>query len=182
MAHDLEYFDKFFADPASMKAREFYHYVHEWLAYLKEHEGEFNYLEDEDWKERKDRVLAVLTEQEDLREEFEEIEERLEFIEEYEDAEKIVIYEEWLAFLRKHQANYDIPDEALADTEARTQSIIISILDCEILEERLKRSRAKYQKSLASMDDALADFYVRTGKRMVLTSLAYEFGKRLKGN
>jgi hypothetical protein len=182
MAKDLEFFDEFFAAPETMRAREFYMYVHEWLDYLKEHEGEFNYLEDEEWRERKDRVLAVLNEQQENRYEFEDLEEQLDSIDEYEDADKIAIYEEWLAFMKKNQWNYDISDKDLAELEVKTKELIISILDCQIAKERLKRSKAKYEKSLAGMDDALAEHYVRTGKRAVLSALAYKFRKRLKGN
>jgi prefoldin subunit 5 len=183
MAKELEYFNDFFEKPESMKAREFYSYVHEWLAYLKEHEGEFNYLEDEEWRERKDRVLAVLTEQEDLREEFEDIEERLDAIEELETgAEKIALYEEWMAFMRKNQENYDIAEEDLAEMEVKMKKAILAILDLDAAEERLKRSKAKYHKSVANLDETLSEHYVRTGRRLVLSSLAFKMGKRLKGN
>jgi hypothetical protein len=183
MAKPLEFFDDFFDHPEKMKAREFYMYVHEWLEYLKEHKGEFNYLEDEEWRDRKDRVLAVLTEQEELHEEFQEIEERLDLIDELETgAEKIAAYEDWMAFMRKNQANYDVPEKDLAEMEVQMKEAILTILDCDIAEERVKRSKAKYQKSVANLDDTLSEFYLRTGKRLVLTSLAFKFGKRLKGN
>jgi DNA repair ATPase RecN len=183
MAKDLEYFDEFFAAPEAMKARVFYSYVHEWLAYLKEHEGEFNYLEDEEWRERKDRVLAVLTEQEDLKDEFAEIEEKLDSINEFESGvEKIAVYEEWLAFIKRNRRNYDVSEKDLAEMEREIKEAVIAVLDCEVLEERLKRRKAKYQKSIAELDETLSAHYTRTGKRLVLTSLAFKFGKRLKGN
>jgi len=183
MAKELEYFNEFFEKPESMKAREFYSYVHEWLAYLKEHEGEFNYLEDEEWRDRKDRVLAVLTEQEDIKEEFEDIQERLDSIEELETAaEKVDLYQEWLAFMKRNQVNYDISEKDLAEMEADVKAAIIAVLDCEVLDERIKRRKAKYQKSIANIDETLSEFYVRTGRRLVLSSLAFEMGKRLKGN
>lgn len=182
MAKELEFFNEFFEKPETMKAREFYMYVHEWLEYLKEHAGEFNYLEDEEWRERKDRVLAVLTEQEDLKDEFEYIQENLDAIDDFETSEKIEIYEEWLAFMTKNQANYDISDEDLAKAETDVKDAILRTLDLEVIEERLKRHKAKYQKSIANLDETLSDFYVRTGRRLVVTSLAFKMGKRLKGN
>lgn len=182
MAKPLEFFDEFFAAPEKMKAREFYMYIDEWIEYLKEHEGEFNYLEDEEWHDRKERVLAVLNEQQENRYEFEDLEEMLASIEEYEDADKIEIYKDWLAFMKKNQWNYDISDADLAELEVKTKDIIISILDCEVAEERLKGSKARYQKSLAELDEMLAEHYVRTGKRVVMTALARKFRKRLKGN
>lgn len=182
MAKPLEFFDEFFAAPEKMRAQEFYMYVHEWLDYLKEHEGEFNYLEDEEWRERKDRVLAVLTEQQENRYEFEDFEEMLDAIDEYEDDDKIAIYQDWVAFMKKNQWNYNISDEDLADLEVKTKDLIISILDCKVIEERLKRNRAGYQKSLAELDEMLSEYHVRTGRRIVMTALSRKFRKRLKGN
>lgn len=183
MAKDLEFFDEFFAAPEKMIAREFYMYVHEWLEYLKEHEGEFNYLEDEEWRDRKDRVLEVLTRQEDLKDEFEEIEERLDTVRELEtSAERIAVYKDWFAFLKTNQVNYDISDEDLNEMEEKAKVMILSALDCEVAEERLRGSKARHLKAVKELDDALDEHYRRTGKRPVLTSLSSKFRKRLKGN
>jgi hypothetical protein len=179
----LDYFDDFFADPASLKVREFYEYVHEWLAYLKEHEGEFNYLEDEEWRERKDRVLAVLTEQEDLREEFEDLQDWLESAHESKnDQSLIAANKEWLAFMKRNQTNYGFTDEDIAEGERRLQELIISVFECEAAHERLKRSEKNLRKSIEKLDEGLSEHYRRTGKRLVMTSLAFKFGSRLKGN
>lgn len=178
MAKDLEFFDEFFAAPEKMIAREFYTYVHEWLEYLKEHEGEFNYLEDEEWTDRKDRVLEVLTRQEDLKDEFEEIEERLDTVRELEtSAERNAVYKDWLAFMKRNQVNYDISDETINEMEEKMKRMILSALDWEIAEERLKGSKARHRKSVEELDEALDEHYRRTGKRPILTSL-----KHIKGN
>lgn len=183
MAKDLEYFKEFLDNPGAYKVKEFYDYVHEWGDYITAHKDEFNYLEDEEWREIKERVLEALIIHEDLREEFEDLNERLKAIDELEtDAEKIEFYKEWLAFVKTHQADYDFAEEDIAEAEELLGKLIIDVLDAEILEERLKRHKTSHQKSLAQLDDSLAEQYERTGKRAVLTALQFKFSKRLKGN
>jgi chromosome segregation ATPase len=183
MAKELEYFKEFLENPSSYKVKEFYEFIHQWIDHIKAHEGEFNYLEDEEWREIKDRVLEALEEKEDMRDEFNELQERLDAAQELEtDAEKIAVYKEWQEFMKGNQDEYNFTDEQIADSEAQLDNLILSVLDCEIAEERLKGSRRRYQNSLAELDDSLAEHYERTGRRLVLTSLAFKFNKRLKGN
>jgi hypothetical protein len=178
MAKPLEFFDEFFAAPEKMRAREFYMYVHEWLDYLKEHEGEFNYLEDEEWRERKDRVLAVLTEQEDIKEEFEELQDKIDEVRESgSDNERIAVYKEWLEFMKRNQWNFDFTDEQIAEGDRRIKQLILAVLDSDAAYERLKRSKKDLKKSIADLDETLTAHYLRTGKRLVMTSL-----RRFKGN
>lgn len=181
MKRDLEYFKDFLENPGSYKVKEFYDYIREWVEYVKDHKDEFNYLEDEEWREIKERVLDALELQEDLREEFEDIQERLDAADELgTDAERIEVYKEWLAFMKRYQAEYDFADEDIAESEKLLGKLIIDVLDAEIIEERLKRYRTGYEKSLEKLDNILAEHYRRTGKRLVLTALPIR--KRLRGN
>ncbi|HEY0427604.1 MAG TPA: hypothetical protein VGC76_07455 [Pyrinomonadaceae bacterium] len=183
MVKDLEYFTDFLENPGSYKVREFYEFIHEWIKYVKAHENEFNYLEDEEWREIKDRVLEALEIKEDLRDEFEDLQERLDAIEDSDnDAEKIAVYKEWTAFMKTNQTEYGFTDEQIADSESSLNNLILSVLDCEVAEERLRGSRHRYQKSLAKLDDSLAEHYERTGRRLVLTALQFKYRKRLRGN
>ena len=178
MAKELEYFKEFLENPSSDKVKEFYEFIHEWIEYINAHAGEFNYLEDEEWREIKDRVLEALEEKEDMREEFEELEEKLDSVRELEtDAEKIAVYKEWLAFMKRNQDEYRFTDEQISESERKLNELILKILDSEAAHERLKRSQREYQESVAEVDEALTEHYVRTGKRLVLTSL-----KRRNGN
>ena len=183
MAKELEYFKDFLENPSSYKVKEFYEFIHEWIDYIKAHADEFNYLEDEEWREIKDRVLEALEEKEDLREEFEELEERLDSVEELEiDADRIAVYKEWQAFMEKYQDEYGFTDEQIAESEAHLNELILKVLDYEVAEERLKGSSMRYRKSLEKLDNTLAEHYERTGKRLVVTALQFKFSKRLKGN
>lgn len=183
MKRDLEYFKEFLADPGSYRVREFYQWIREWIGYVKEHSDEFNYLEDEEWREVRERVLEALEIKEDMRDEFEELQERLDSVDEtWSDNDRLEIYREWLEFMKRNQDEYYFTDDQIEDSENCLNKLVLSVLDCEIAEERLKGSRARHQKSLAEMDDWLAGHYERTGHRIVLTSLSYKYRKRLKGN
>ncbi len=183
MAKELEYFKDFLENPGSYKVKEFYDYVREWVKYITDHKDEFNYLEDEEWREIKERVLEAFDIKEDLRDEFEDMQERLDAADELEtDTEKIEVYKEWLAFMKRNQAEYDFADEDIAEYEKQLGKLIIDVLDAEIIQERLKRHKTKYEKSLEKLDNILAEQYRRTGKRAVLTALQFKFSKRLKGN
>jgi regulator of replication initiation timing len=183
MAKELEYFKDFLANPSSYKVKEFYEFIHEWIDYIKAHKDEFNYLEDEEWREIKERVLEALEEKEDMRYEFEELQERLDAVEGSQvDDEKIALYKEWQEFMRRNQDEYGFTDEHIADSQEHLDDLILSVLDCEAAHQRLIRHTRNYQKSLAKLDESLTEFYLRTGRRLVLTSLAFKFNKRLKGN
>lgn len=183
MKRDLEYFKEFLDNPKAYNVKDFHDWLREWGKYIKEHEDEFNYLEDEEWREIRERVIEAIDIQVDLRDEFDEIEEKLDSIRECEaDAEKIAIYKEWQAFMKKYQWEYQFTDEMIAESEARLDKLIRSIEKEEIAKENLKKSRAEYQKSLDDMDDSLFEHYKRTGKRPVLSALQFKFSNRLKGN
>ena len=181
MSKDLEYFKDFLENPASFKVREFYSIIREWAEYTIAHKDEFNYLEDEEWREIRERVLAALEIKEDLKEEFEDLESKLDLVKNLvADAEKISVYKEWLEFIKRNQAEYDFSDETITSSEAGLNKLIISVLDCEIAEERLKGSKMKYAKSIRDLDDSMVEHYQRTGKRPVLSAL--QFKKRNRGN
>ena len=181
MDKDLEYFKDFLANPASYKCKEFYSIIREWAAYTIAHKDEFNYLEDEEWREIRERVLAALEIKEDLRDEFEDLEAKLDLVRNRTaDADKISVYKEWLEFMKRNQSEYDFTDEAIASSEASLNKLILSIMDCEIVEERLKGSKMRYKQSIRDLDDSMFEHYKRTGKRPVLSAL--QFKNRNKGN
>lgn len=181
MKKDLEYFKDFLANPASYNIRDFYPIIREWAEYTVAHKDEFNYLEDEEWREIRERVLAALEIKEDIKEEFEILKVKVNLAENLTaDAEKIAIYKEWLEFMKRNQFEYDFPDEAITTSETNLNKLIISVLDCEIAEERTKGCKMRYEKALKDLDDSINDHYQRTGKRPVLSAL--QFKSRNKGN
>ena len=178
MNKDLEYFKLFLDDPGAYKVKEFYEWIREWAEYIEEHKHEFNYLEDEEWSEVKDRVLEVLTVQEDRREEFWEIQEWIEEANETDDYdEKAASRKAWLEFMKRNKWSFDFTDEQIDEYEKAYGEMVIANLDIQASEERLKRSRGRYERELEKLDEALTEHYLRTGRRLVLTSLT-----RRKGN
>jgi len=181
MKKDLEYFKEFLADPASFKVGEFYQMVHEWAVYISAHKDEFNYLEDEEWREIRERLIAAFEIKEDLRLEFEELEERLDALSEDDsDQERIAVYMDWLAFMKEYQAEYGLTDEQVKGSEAKLNTFIVSVRESEIAEENLKISRIKYRESIENLADSTFEHFERTGKRPVLTALQPK--KKIKGN
>ena len=181
MSKDLEYFKDFLANPESYNIRDFYSIICEWAEYTIAHKDEFNYLEDEEWREIRERVLHALEIKEDLKEEFENIKFKLGFIEKLTtDADKITVYKEWLEFMKKYQFEYDFPDEAIASSEANLNKFIISVLDCEVADERLKGGKMRLEQSIKDLENSLFEHYQRTGKRPVLSAL--QFKNRNRGN
>lgn len=184
MAKDLEYFKDFLENPGSYIVREFYEMVREWADYIIAHKNEFNYLEDEQWREIRERLRAAFEIKEDLRLEFEEIEEKLDALDalddDVNDDDAIAVYQEWLEFMKRTQTEYGFTDEQIAESEARLENLIESVRKCEIAEENLRKSESQYRKSLEKLDDSLAEHFERTGKRPILSAL--QLNKRFKGN
>lgn len=183
MKRDFEYFREFLDNPKAYNVRDFHDLLREWAEYIKEHKDEFNYLEDEEWREIRERVMEAIEIHFDLKDKLDEMEEKLNSIEVLKtDAEKIAVYREWHAFMKKYQWEYQFTDERIAESEGRLNKFILAIQKEEAAEEDLRKSKAEYQKSLDDIDDSLFEHYKRTGKRPILSALQFKFGNRLKGN
>lgn len=181
MEKEFEYFKDFLEDPGSYNVREFFEWVHEWAQYLTTHKDEFNYLEDEEWREIRERLIAAFEVKEDLRLEFEDLSERLEaFDENTSDQDRIDLYRDWLEFMKRNQAEYEFTDEQIAGSEIVLNNFKQSVRKSEIAEENLRKSTIELQKSIDELDEALFEHYERTGKRPILTSLHAK--KKISGN
>jgi predicted nucleic acid-binding Zn-ribbon protein len=181
MSKPLEYFKEFLENPKQYNVQDFYRWLHEWIDYVTGHKHEFNYLEDEEWREIKDRVLEALTIMEDLKDEFHDLEDRLDEVSQSgSDAERIEVYTEWLEFMKRYQREYQFTDQQIQTAEKSLNKLILSVMDCEIAEERVRGSQKKVQESTKVMFDALFNHYQKTGKYPVLVPDIYK--KRLKGN
>ena len=181
MSKDLGYFKDFLANPESYNIRDFYSIICEWAEYTIAHKDEFNYLEDEEWREIRERVLHALEIKEDLKEEFEDLESKLDLVKNLTaDAEKISVYKEWLEFMKKYQFEYDFTDEVIKESERRLNIFINAVVNFEFKEKELKESDIKLQKALEKLDNSIFANYERTGKRPILTSLKSKKGT--KGN
>jgi hypothetical protein len=184
---DLEYFREWHENPKAYVNKVFYEYVHEWIKYIKAHADEFNYLEDDDWKEIRERLLDELYRREDLKDMFFEIDADIQATGEDDYAARLELQKEMLEFMKENQFEFDFKDKHIAEMEKGIAGMEKDIEEAirieeelQIIEERLKRQKREYQQSLANLDDSMVEHYQRTGKRPVLTSLLFK--KRFKGN
>ena len=181
MSKDLEYFKDFLENPASFKVREFYLMLHEFVIYIKAHKDDFNYLEDEEWREIRERVFAELEKKEELKAEFDALDVKMELASKKGmDADKINVNKEWLEFMKRNKFQYDFTDEVIKESERRLNIFINAVVNFEFKEKELKESDIKLQKALEKLDNSIFANYERTGKRPILTSLKSK--KPKKGN
>ena len=172
MSKDLEYFKDFLENHASYKVKEFYETLREWAEYVRTHKGDFNYIEDEEWREIRESINDAFQKKEIMKAEFEELTFKLDSMEKSgDDPNKITVYTEWVEFMKRNQVEYAFSDEAIALMELLLNTFIVSAHDCEVAEEEAKKSKIRYEKSLEDLDDTLFEHYERTGKRPVLTAL-----------
>lgn len=181
MSKDLEYFKDFLENPASFKVKEFYETLRDWAEYVATHKDEFNYVEDEDWRETRERLNDAFQKKEMLKAEFEEVTSKLELMENSsDDSNKITVYTNWVEFMKRNQVEYNFSDEAIALVELLLNNFIVSAYNFEVAAEAEKESQIKYEKSLENLDDKLFEHYERTGKRPVLNAL--QLKNKKKGN
>ena len=171
MSKDYEYFADFFKNPASFNNFEFHEKLGEWIEYMKEHAGEFNYLEDEEWRERRERVIEDIGRREVIREEFEDLTATLEAHQKYGDDEKIINLELWLAFMKNYRFEYGFTNEQIAETEAQLDKFICSVEAVRVTQEKARIAEIEEREAVAELDEALAVHYEKTGKIPVITTL-----------
>ncbi len=127
MSKDLEYFKDFLENPASYKIHQFYSLLNEFGNYVIEHKDDFNYLKDKEWRKIRKRLVAAVRIKDALKEEFEALEFKLNFVlEKGLDKDKITVYKEWLEFLKRNQTEYDISDKDIEETEEDFKKLVVA--------------------------------------------------------
>jgi hypothetical protein len=168
MSYDLEYFTEFLEDPSAPSLAEFYRMVTAWCHYLDEHKGEFNYLEDDEWEEIRERLLDEMDVREERKEqieaEFEEIFVQVEDISVIGDEKAIELCKRRVQFMKDYQELYDFRDEDIAGMEEDLMNLEKSVRDAAILKDKLRAAEWELDESLAKIDDEMLKAYERTGK------------------
>lgn len=177
---NLQYFKDFHADPKPYINKVFYEFIHEWIKYIKAHEKDFNYLEDDEWKEIRERLLEELDRREDLKDEFFELEEEIQAARDDDREYFLELQKKFVQFMKDNQFEFDFSDEQISEIQDHLESAIRAGEECKIAEEKLAKSKIVYEDSIADLDDSLFEHYQRTGKRPVLTSLRSK--KKFTGN
>lgn len=184
MSKDLDYFAEFLADPSKYSFDELHGWAKQWGRYLLEHKDEFNYLEDDEWKEIRERLLDALYDSEDqmdaVEEEWEEIGEMLENADKLTPREKIKLYERQIQFMKDYKMYFNFKEEDIKGLGIRLAKYVNSVREVELLEMQLQFKKLDYEKSIAELDDELAGYYERTGKIPKVTALKYV--KKHRGN
>lgn len=184
MSRDLDYFTEFLEDPSAVSFGEFYRMLKEWADYINAHKGEFDYLADDEWKDIRERLLAEFPKREEVKEaveeEWAELCELGENLENLDDNEMIELLNRELEFMKTYQGFYNFTDEDIAYLEEKIPNYIESVREAEIAEEKARISKQNLDKSIADLDDCLVNQYERTGKIPSITS--YSDKKKHKGN
>ena len=171
MDKDYEYFAKFLENPKSYPNREFYEKVTDRAKYVVAHAEDFNYLEDDAWKEIRERLLAEPEIRGEIHEEFKELKSQINMPADIHEAERVKIRSRWLSFIEKHRENFEFSEEQIADYKMHFEKFADAVRNAQIREDNLKLLKAESRKEIEKLDDALAEHYRHTGKRVVLTSL-----------
>ncbi|CAN5253221.1 hypothetical protein BH10ACI1_BH10ACI1_20810 [soil metagenome] len=184
MDHELEYFTEFLDDPSAPSIAEFYRMARLWCDYLAAHKADFNYLEDDEWKEIRERFIAEMRIREEIKDkidiEWDEIEEDGENIEELGDDEALALIKRKLNFMKLHQDFYQFKEDEIATFEFHANKFEKSLENSKIAEENLRISKIAYEKSLGDLEETLFKVYERTGKIPFIHT--YKGAKRYKGN
>ena len=170
---DFEYFRDFLENPETYKTFDFYKYANEWAEYVMAHAAEFNYFEDDNWKEIRDRILLEFGKREEVRSEIEEIETGLVRADQVgDDNLYLQLSVELHDLIKKHQYNLNFSDEALAKMEKKLETCRRArYTEYNNTQEKNVESTMETGNSVEDLDDTLAAHFERTGKRMAHTSL-----------
>lgn len=168
MSRDLEYFTEFLADPSAYSFDEFFRWVREWGRYILDHKDEFNYLEDDEWKEIRERLIAEFEKREDkmdaVDDEWDEIGAMLENAANLSDKEKIELYERQIQFMKDYKSYFNFTEEQITELAVRLARFVESVRKVELLKMQTDLKKIDYEKSIAELDDELVRYYERTGK------------------
>ena len=168
MVDDFEYFAEFLEDPSVPDLNEFFRILRRWAKYIEAHKHEFNYLEDEEWREIRERVLEVLEiridEKVDLEEEWHEINEAIGKMSEEGNDQGLALYTRRLEFMKAYQNVFDIPDADIVEFEENVGKFAKLLQRARISEARLQFNRLAIAESIADIDEGLVEYYEKTGK------------------
>lgn len=184
MSKDLDYFTEFLANPAAYEFNEFYQWARKWGQYVLDHKDEFNYLEDDEWKEIRERLLDEFYKREDrmeaVEDEWEELCEIGENLETLGDKEAIKYLKRRLEFIKEYQGFLKFEDKDVTDFEKHITKFVASVRNSETANLWVSLKKINLDKSIAELDDELVKYYERTGK--IPTLLNYNVKKKHDGN
>lgn len=184
MSRDFDYFAEFLADPAKYEFDEFHRLTKEWGRYIQEHADEFNYLEDDEWKEIRERLLDVFYEREhemdEVEDEWDDLCEMLENVDKLSFREKVKLYERQIQFMKDYRYYFNFKEEDIVGLTKHLANYVQSSRKLELIKLRMALKKADYNKSIAKLDDELFNYLERTGKTPRITT--HQPIKKHRGN
>ena len=184
MVHDFEYFADFLANPSAPELNGFFRMVRLWVKYVDAHKDDFNYLEDDEWKEIRERLLAELeirmAIKDDLSRQFQGINQEIEDLPDGSFEEAIAIFKQRLEFMKTYQDVFDISDEEVCEFERLIEQTVKSLAKVRAAQENARVKKLEHEQSIADLDDEMFKYYERTGKIPMLP--VYRDKKHFKGN
>jgi len=184
MSYDLKYFTEFLEDPSVPEIGEFYDMLTKWAEYLREHQDEFDYLADDEWKGIRERLIDEIEERDVLRKTIDaEWEEACRILEDPSEASDDAVLEalkKQLEIMKTYRKLHESTEEHIISLENHIADFTEKIRDARIAGEKARMAQLALENSIANLDDSLAKYQERTGKTPVLPN--YRDKKVHKGN
>lgn len=155
---DLEYFREFLEHPESFVHGDFHTMLVEWAAYVKAHKEDFDYLNDEEWREIRERIVADLHKRETIPKkvikEFESLySEEIETLSGDEYVERLLeVLKRELSFMKKYQAEFRFPDREIAQAEEDLKACLKEYEKQKAAEQKAKQDEINLQNAIRNYE------------------------------
>lgn len=172
MEHELEYFTEFLNDSSQMEIGEFYFMLRKWGEYVRDHKEQFNYLEDDEWKEIRERLIAEVRKRDAhkrrLDAELDRIGKALDSLKGADDHTTLAAMKAQADFIKRYRLLYQVSDEDIAAMDQDIAIYTEHIRRCELAEINTRLAKAKLDESIVKLDESLAKYQQQTGKTPIL--------------
>lgn len=184
MEYELEYFAEFLDDPTKPEINEFFRMIDLWAKFIEAHRDEFNYLEDAEWEEIRERLLDDLYERIDIRDEIRaqwfKINRHCLSLPQNELFKFLELGKIRLDFMKKYPYILQIEQPEIDEAEELVNDLEKRLAEARFADEKLRFMRLHIDQTVAELDESLAKHYEKTGKIPVLPR--YPGKKVYRGN
>ncbi len=171
MNHTLEHFIEFLDNPDVYDNYEYRQMLNKWIEYVLANEQTVN-IHGEEWRERRERMEKQLDKRfgnpQEIQQEFDAIHQRFQDIDLYDDDEKIRLFRENIAFLKKNQLIYDLSELDIEAAEQGLDNCLKSIEARRVAEEKVRQAKIAEEDAFAELEEAILKEYQRTGKMPIV--------------
>lgn len=179
MKHDLEYFDAFLNNPASLSIPEFNRKISEWIDFIRENPKKYG-MKGRGWKAAWHRIGDDIERRDRIKEELDELSFLLDMITKFDDDERLKIHRRWVDFVKKYQLEFEFTDEMIARGEAKLAACVEAVKKERLAEINVQIATGKAEASKNKLADAMFEAQDKYGKPFSFP--AYKTPKRGQGN